>query len=509
MGKYNIKRTAAILIIVTIIEKLLGFGREMVIASQFGASGLTDAYNAGYLIPYFIMALLNAGLVNVYAPVFISEMEVDKDKAWDKMNSISTYLMIILFVLTIVGILFSEKIVGFIYSGFEQDKIKITASISKLFFIGVFIYSGSIIEGSLLNCFRSFVYPIISISLLSISTIIWVLLFGGTANINSIAQGYIAGALVAVVMQYIKIRSISNRFGINFKPYPQFARKFFGLLFPVLIATSISQANVFVGRIFASYLPSGSMSYLNYGNKVVELPITLFSTIIATIIFPDIIECINKKDDRKLKIYVNKAIVTTLIFLIPSFAGLCVLNKEIIKLIYQRNMFTSENTINTASALLYYSPTIIMYGCTAIISKIYYSMKDTITLMNISIFTIVLNGVLDYILMRPMAHNGLALATSIVSVFQFAAAYVVLKKKVDISMGSYLPKNILKISASSIVMAVLLIFLKHYFRPASLAVFVMVSIILGASLYFIMLVIFRVDELDLLKSRLKFKTGRK
>lgn len=506
MSKYSIKRAAILLIVVTIIEKILGFGREMVIASQFGASGLTDSYNAGYLIPYFIMALLNAGLVNVYAPVFLSEMEIDEDIAWNKINSISTYLMIILFVLTLIGIVFSGKMVKLLYPGFDQSKIAITTSISRLFFIGVFIYSGTIIEGSLLNCFRSFVYPIISIALLSLGMIVWVLLFGGTTNINAIAHGYIAGAAVGLLIQYIKLKSISHRFTVNFKTYPEFARKFFALLFPVLIATSMSQANVFVDRIFASYLPTGSISYLSYGNKVVELPITLFSGIISTIIFPDIIEYINRQDREKLKIYVNKAIVTTLIFLIPSFVGLTVLNKDIVKLLYQRNMFDSEDTINTASALLYYSPTIILYGCTAIISKIYYSMKDTVTLMYISIFTIALNAVFDYALMKPMAHNGLALATSIVALFQFAAAYMLLKKKIDISMSSYLFKNSSKIIGSSLIMAALLFVLKRYLGFVSLPVFVMLSVAAGVVVYFAMLIILRVDELDLLKSKLKFKS---
>lgn len=503
MSKYSIKKAAVVLVIATVAEKLLGFGREMVIAKQFGASGLTDSYLAGYQIPYFIMALLNAGLVNVYAPVFISEWENDREEAWNKINSISTYLMIVLLVMTLSGIFFSKQIVSLIYPGFSQKNIEIAASISRIFFVGVFIYSFSIIEGSLLNCFRHFVYPLISISLLSLGIIGGVLIFGGDTNINSIGYGYVAGAALALIVQYIKIKHINGKLRVNFKVYTDFSSKFLRLLVPVLIAASMSQANVFVDRIFASYLPAGSMSYLGYGNKVVELPIMLFSGIIATIIFPDLIEYINREDNEKLRVYINRAIIINLIFLIPSFVGLNVLNKEIISLLYERDAFTSIDTIHSASSLVFYSPTIILYGGTAVVSKVYYSLKDTKTLMYISIFSIVLNALFNYIFMKPLGHNGLALATSLVAVFQFGAAYIVLKRKINMSMGFYVVKNLFKISAASCLMAGVIYGMKVYVKMQSLTIFVGLSIISGAAVYFLCLIIFRMDELNMLIDKIR------
>lgn len=506
MSKYSVKKAAILLIIVTIIEKVVGFGREMVIASQFGASKLTDSYNAGQLIPYFITALLYAGLVNVYAPVFMSEKDIDENQAWAKINSVSTYLMLILMFITLLFIIFSREIAAIIYPGFDESSLEATVSITRIFFVGVFIYSAAIIEGSLLNCFRHFVYPLIAICFLSVGQIIWVMLFGGKTNINSIAYGYVVGAGAGLLLQYFKIRSIKGKIGINFKIYKDFTSKFIGMLFPVLVATAMSQMNVFVDRIFASYLPEGSMSYLSYGSKVVDLPIALFSGIIATIIFPDIIEYINRNDRENLKIYINKALVITLIFLIPSFVGLNILNKEIVKLVYERNVFDSTDTYNTASAMVYYSPTIILNGCIAVISKVYYSLKDTRTLMYISIFTILLNAVADYLLMGPMGHNGLALATSLVAAFQFAAAYIVLKRKIDISRGSYLIRNLLKICFASSGMALILYGIKTYIHISSILIFSALSIIAGAIVYFILALLLKVDELDTLKNR--FKPGK-
>lgn len=503
MGKYSIKKAAALLVIATVVEKVLGFGREMVIAKQFGASGLTDSYIAGYLIPYFIMALLNAGLVNVYAPVFLSEWENDKEEAWSKINSISTYLTVVLFIMTLIGIVFSKNIVAFIYPGFSPENIGAASSISKIFFVGVFVYSGTIIEGSLLNCFRQFIYPLISISLLSTGVIVWVLLFGGHSNINSIAYGYVLGAALGLIVQYIKLRQLNGKIKPNFKVYPEFNTRFFQLLLPVLIAASMSQANVFVDRIFASYLPEGSMSYLGYGNRIVELPIMLFSGIIATIIFPDLIEYINREDNEKLRVYINRAIIINLIFLIPSFVGLNVLNREIVSLLYERDAFTSIDTIHSASALVYYSPTIILYGGTAVVSKVYYSMKDTKTLMYISIFTIMLNALFNYIFMKPLGHNGLALSTSLVAVFQFGAAYVILKKKINMSMGSYILKNFLKICGASGAMAAVLYIMKQYFKIPSLLLFVAFSVTAGAAVYFLFLVLLRMDELNMLIDKIK------
>lgn len=502
MVKHNIKKAALILALITIIEKMLGFIREIVIARYFGANGLTDAYIGGFLIPNFIMVLLSAGLINIYTPVFISEYEKDKDESWNRINSVSTYIMFFLVLITFLGIIFSKGLVKILYPGFTKENIYIASSISKLFFIGVFLYSITIILGAILNCFREFIYQSISIGLLSIGIIIFVVLFGHNNNINSIAYGYMAGAIIGFIIEYIKLKNINAKIRINFSFYKEFSYKFIKLLFPVIIATSMSQANVFVDRVFASYLSEGSMSYLSYSNRISELPIVLFSGIIATIVFPDMIFYINKGDFINLKAYVNKALVISLILLLPSFFGTAILNNEIVKLLYQGKMFSAQDTINTASALLYYTPTIIMYGLIGVISKIYYSMKDTKTLMYISIISIFLNALFDYILMKPMSFNGLALATSLVSVFQFFSTYFILKRKIDISDHKYLIKNILKILISCTLMSIVIILTKSYFKSFNIIINTSISIIIGIVIYLSGIIILKVDEVNNIIKRL-------
>ena len=494
MSKYSIKKAAAFLMIVTAMEKVLGFGREMVIASQFGATGLTDSYLAGYLIPNFIMVLLNAGLVNVYAPLFLAEWERDHDEAWNKINSVSTYLLILLLAVTGIGIILSPYLTKLLYSGFNAQRLSAATSISRLFFIGVFIYSAAIIEGSILNSFRHFIYPVIALALLSIGMIAFVIVFGGKSNINSIAAGYIAGAALGLVLQFIKIKRIGGQMKFNLKRYPEFNARFLGLLFPILVATSMSQVNVFVDRIFASHLPAGSMSYITYADKVTQLPIVIFSGIIATVIFPDLIQYINDSDLKKLKVYFNRAIIITLMFALPSYVGLSVLSKGIIKLLFERNAFDNTAVINTASALVYYSPIVVFYSGIAVVSKVYYSLKDTATLMYISISTIIFNAVLDYILMKPLLHNGLVLSTSIVSVLQFAAAYYILGRKVNISMDKNNMLDIFKILISSAAMGIILYVLKSFTVHMHVLLSVGFSIIAGAGVYFILLLLLRVQE---------------
>lgn len=505
MPKHNIKKSAALLMTAVLIEKILGFVRDMAIASHFGATGLTDSYIGGFLIPNFIMVLLSAGFVNAYVPMFMSEMEIDEDGAWKKISSISTYLLLFLIVITVLGIVFSKDIVGILYPGFSENSLNAASSISRIFFIAVLIYSVGIIESSLLNCFRHFIYSPVSIGFLSAGTIIWIILFGKNTGINSIAYGYLAGALIGVILQYAKLKMINAKLGINFIVYKNFTSKFFNMLFPLLVATSMSQVNVFVDRIFASYLPEGSMSYLSYADRVTQLPIVFFSGVISTIIFPDLIQYINNKDNEQFKIYFNRAALITLLFLIPSFAGIMVLNREIVELLFERNAFDSLATLKTASALVFYSPTIILYGGMAIISKVYYSIKDASTLMYISIISIILNVILDYVLMNQMGHNGLALATSIVAIFQLAAAYLILKKKVDISLGNYIVRNLAKVCAASAIMVLAIILVKPYIYGLPLILLVMILIVLGIVIYFGLLTMLKVDGIELLKNKFSKK----
>jgi putative peptidoglycan lipid II flippase len=335
--------------------------------------------------------------------------------------------------------------------------------------------------------------------------IVFVLAFGGKANINSIAYGYVAGATAGLILQYIKLKRINAKLTINFKHYKDFSSTFIKLLTPVLVSTSIGQINMFVDRIFASYLTDGSMSYLAYADKVSSLPVMIFSGMVATVVFPELIEHINNKEEALVKNYIRKSIIATMIFLIPSFIGIIVLNKEIIKLLFERNAFDMTATANTASALFYYSPTIIMYGGMAVIAKVYYSMKDTKTLMYISTVTILLNVIFDYVLMKPLAHNGLALSTSLVSVIQFITAYFVLKKKINMENDEHFQKSLCKICISSIIMGIFIYGLKTFIGPyiKSNLVIVAASIIGGAFVYFMFLIILKVDEVKEIINKLK------
>lgn len=508
MGGYSVKRAAMLLMVATAVEKILGFGREMAIAGRFGATSRTDSYIAGYLIPNFIMVLLNAGLVNVYAPLFISELKLGEREAWEKINSISTYLMLILLIVIACGMVLSPYIVKALYPGFDGVRREATVSISRLFYLGVFIYCGAIIEGSILNCYRQFIYPTVSIALLSGGTIISVLAFGRISDINSIAYGYIGGASAALILQHIKIKRIGGRLKANLTPHREFGGKFLRLLFPVLVSTSMSQANVFVDRIFASYLREGSMSYLTYADRIIGIPIVFFSGIITTVIFPDLIEYASNDDMKRLRIYFNRSLVIMLAFLIPSCVGLDALSREVVGLIFQRSMFDAAASANTASALVYYSPTIVITGGIAVLAKVYYSLKDTKTLMYVGIATILMNVVLDYLLMKPMLHNGLALATSIVALVQFIATYFLLQRRTGISDGAYLLRNLIKISASSAVLGAVIFAMKTSIDFRSGLTEVLAPGTVGAAVYFALLVALRVDGIDSAIDRLKRKNRR-
>lgn len=419
---HRIARAATTIGTGTLLSRILGFVRDMVIARFFGAGMAADAFFVAFRIPNLWRRLVGEGSLTIsFIPVYTEYLTQRSEEETRKITHIAfTIAGVILFILTVLGIVFSPILIRIIAPGWfaeHPEKFQLTVTLNQiifpyLFFMGLFALSMGI-----LNSYRHFFAPAIAPIFLNISIIVSVLLFYHTFKIPvmTLALGVLAGGIIQFLFQipFLRAKRISFRFNFNFR-HP--AMKRIGLLMiPGLIGTAVYQINVFVDTIFASFLPGGSVSYLFYADRLMEFPLGIFAIAIGMASLPSLSTLVSQGKMEEFKETLSFTFRLTAFISIPAMVGLIALKTPIINLLFQRGVFDYGATKMTAKALFFYCVGLWAIAGTRTIAPAFYSLQDTRTPLKIGLICLGANVAFIAILIHPLKHGGLALATSLSS----------------------------------------------------------------------------------------------
>jgi putative peptidoglycan lipid II flippase len=334
-------------------------------------------------------------------------------------------------------------LIRIIAPGFSQipEKFELTVALNRaifpyLFFMGLFALSMGI-----LNSQRHFFAPAIAPIFLNISIIVSVFLFYYVFKVPvmTLALGVLAGGIIQFLFQipFLWKRGIRFRFNFDFRNP---AVKRIGLLMiPGLIGTAVYQLNVFVDTIFASFLPSGSVSYLFFADRLMEFPLGIFAIAIGMASLPSLSGLASQGKIEEFKKTLSFTFRLVCFISIPAMVGLIALKTPIVNLLFQRGLFDYAATEKTAFALLFYSVGLWAIAGSRTIVPAFYSLQDTWTPLKIALICLVANVVFISILIFPLKHGGLALATSLSSMLNLILLFRKLSPKLG---GIDLRKNI-------------------------------------------------------------------
>jgi putative peptidoglycan lipid II flippase len=239
-----------------------------------------------------------------------------------------------------------------------------------------------------------------------------------------------AGGILQLAMQFPFLRKVGVRLRPNFHFNHPGIRRIGLLMLPAVFGAAVYQANVFIGTILASLLPGGSVSYLYYADRVVELPLGVFAIAVGTAALPSFSEQAAEKDYEELKKTISFSLRLILFVTIPAMVALIILRVPIISVLFQRGQFDAASTFPTAQALLYYAVGLWAFSCIRVVVSAFYALQDTKTPVKIAVVALMVNAIMGVALMFPMKHNGLALATSIASAVNILALALILERKV-------------------------------------------------------------------------------
>ena len=418
---HRITKAATTIGMGTFLSRILGFLRDMVIAHFFGAGMAADAFFVAFRIPNLWRRLVGEGSLTIsFIPIYTEYLTQKSEEESREVTHIAfTIAGIVLLVLTVLGILFSSILIQIIAPGFTRvpEKFQLTVTLNQIIFPYLFFMGLFALCMGILNSLRHFFAPAIAPIFLNISIIASVFLFYHVFQrpVMALAVGVLAGGVIQFLFQipFLLKKRISFRFNFNFR-HPAIKRIGY-LMVPGLIGSAVYQLNVFIDTIFASFLPGGSVSYLYFADRLMEFPLGTFAIAIGMASLPSLSGLATKGKMEEFKEALSFTFRLVSFISIPAMVGLIVLKTPIINLLFQRGLFDYSATVMTAKALLFYSVGLWAIAGSRIIVPAFYSLQDTWTPLKIALICLGANVIFNSILIYPMKHAGLALATSLSS----------------------------------------------------------------------------------------------
>lgn len=400
--------------LLNIASKPLGLIREIITASLFGTSVQYDMYLLASTIPLLISYFCEAALSAVFIPIFIELLKNDnKKEAIILAKTLFTIILTLGTIICILGIISSPILTEFIGPSLNQDYAIVTKNIMIVLFPIVIISSINGLLVGILNAHKKFIYPALGPAIINIVQIFSMKTISIEIGVYSIAIGLLLGSIAWGILMFYQCTTLYkfNSVRINFKHRELTKIKI--LILPVIIGISIDQINIIIDRIMASGLPEGSISALNYANRVINLPVSLFAGAIATVLFPIFSEYVAENRLLALRDKIRHYFVIVSFITIPIITLFILLRYPIVTILFKRGAFTDRSLEMTVTAILFYSISIFSLSMRHILIRLYFSLQDTITPVKTGFVAVLVNIILNLILIKPMQHGGLALSSSI------------------------------------------------------------------------------------------------
>nr|MBS0019871.1 murein biosynthesis integral membrane protein MurJ [Gammaproteobacteria bacterium] len=464
MREGQLLRSTATVGVNTVLSRILGFVRDIVIARYFGASLGADAFFVAFRIPNLLRRMFAEGAFSqAFVPVL---SEYKATRSLQEVRALSDHLVAVLgsglFVVTLVGVVTAPLLVmGFAPGFLEQtDKYALTTELLQITFPYLFFISLTAFAGGLLNAYGRFGVPAFTPLLLNVSLIaaaIWLAPLLATP-IKALAWGVFIGGISQLLFQ------IPFLYRLRLLPRPRFGgdpagvRKILRLILPALFGVSVAQINLLIDTVIASFLVTGSVSWLYFSDRLVEFPLGVFGIALATVILPNLSQHYTKGPPENFSNTLDWALRWVVLIALPASIGLAILAIPMLATLFHYGEFSDRDVLMASLSLNAYAVGLLGFACIKVLAPGYYARQEMRTPVRIGVIAMAVNLVLNVILVFPLAHAGLALATSLSAFLNAVLLYRGLRQQ-----GGYCPRPGWRGFLTRVLMANLLLGLTLWF----------------------------------------------
>ena len=443
----SVLHAAWVIAVVTIVSKLIGFIRDIVIANYYGASLVSDAYYYAYQIPSLSLILLggvggpfHSATVAVFSKLIPSLSEKPQENVNKLYSTFMTASFVFFLALSALLLIFPKQIMGLIISGGSEEMIRLASThlqiMTPLLIIGgiVGIYYGILI------IYKQFMLPNLSPIIMSIAIIAGIVIAAPNDQKGyALAWATTIGAILQLVIQYPNVRKLGFLWRPNFEfvNNPNF-KEITELLFPAVLSSTVGQIHIYVDMFFTSSISDGAWTAIGYANRVFQFPVGILVTAFLVPLFPIFSRLVADKDYEGIKNYFNKGVGVLFFAGIPIIIGILTVGTDAVRLVFERGAFDENATFMVTEALWFLSVSILPYVFRDSITRVYYSFNDSKTPFIVAFVSIVLKFLCNwgFISVLGMGIGGITLSTSLVTLFNACVLGYLMNKKLKMDYKS-------------------------------------------------------------------------
>ena len=494
----------------TMLSRLIGFGRDVLIAAFLGATMHADAFFVAFRFPNLFRSLFAEGTLNVsFVPLFTENLKKKGEKEAENFASEAFSFLFYVLLLFVIFMELAMPVATIILApGFDSvaGKIEATTYLSRITFpFLLFVSLVSLLAGVLnsVGRFAAAAFTPCILNLVMIYTLLW-----GTTFIDKPAVALSWGVFLAGLVEFVFLHICVKRAGFSihlFSPIKTFLhisselKKLFRRMLPGILGSGVYQINLFLDTFFVSFVGEGAMSYLNYAHHLFQLPIGIIGVAIGTVLLPVLSRYVAEGKIKQAVHDLNRGLEVSLAMSVSSMIGLIILAQPIVTVLFQRGAFTAESTLPTATALQAFAIGLPAYMLTKALAPFFYSKGDTKTPVRIAVIGVVINAILCLSLMQVWGHVGIAMATGI-TVWINAGQYIyLLKKQGEFSLDALFKYRFVRIIGAAVFMGLLLYVGDHIYTDvwgnwanlgALFSLVLLLFLITGAAFaYFVILIL--------------------
>ncbi|MEG2740543.1 murein biosynthesis integral membrane protein MurJ, partial [Clostridium sp.] len=491
------------------------FFRDIILAQHFGASIITDAYITALNIPVVLFTGISASLGTTYIPMFFKIKEEQGQEGVNKFTSNVLNIVIVLSLITIfLGSVFTPYIVKIFAMGFKGEELRITTEFSKILMPSIlFIAANGLVSSYLLANGRFYISGLVSIPFNIIC--ILAIIVGSFTNSYIMVWITLFAYMAQLLFQIPFLRKSGYKHSLSVDIKDENVKNIIYLIIPVFLGSYVDQINNVINRTLASTLDTGSITALNYANKLNVFAIGILVISISTIMYPMLSKFASQNNMKAFKSSLIRCINIVIIIMIPIMVGMMIFATPIVKLLFEGGSFTNRDTQLTSTALLFYSLGMVSFGIRDMLSRGFYSLQDTKTPVKNAIAAVCVDIIFSIILVKEMGIGGLALSTSISVTFGAILLMIALRRKVGrLGIKSSIITFIKSMIASMIMGLVANKLYNYVFligenfvdeKKHLILVSLVIATVIGALIYLVLSIIFNIKEVKDIIKQLKLK----
>src|SRR5712671_6576820 len=437
--KLNTK-AAGIIGIAVMCSRLLGLAREQIFAALFGGGSAMDAFTAAFRIPNLLRDLFAEGALSTAFVTTFSKTIArgGDDAAWRLANKVATLTAVVLGLLCIAGMVFSEPLVATLAPGFDPEKAALTAQLTRIMFPFILLVSLAALVMGMLNSKSVFGMPAMASSFFNIGSIVGGVTFGfwidphfGPRALIGLGVATVLGGALQLAVQLPSLARLGYRFRPDFRWRDAGVKAILLLMGPSVIAASTTQFNVLINSMFASTLGDGPIFWLSIAFRLMQLPLGLFGVALGTVTLPLLSRLVVAGQMTAFRAELSRAMRLAFLLTIPSTVGLIMLAEPIISVLYQHGKFNAFQAAQAAGALRFYAIGLAGYAALKVLVNAFYALDKRKTPMLVSFLAVALNLLFNWIFTFRLGwgHVGLAFSTGCVATTNFVILYFLMRRQ--------------------------------------------------------------------------------